>query len=110
MNLAEENQAPPRRGRKPVRESRSREITERVAKWKLTPKAQREPPTLRELARDSGIRESLASYYARRIPDSVDDLLARRPAVALLQCPGIRDMALHALEKGFKGRGGGRLA
>ncbi len=83
-----------RRGRKPARESRSAEIRQRVAEWKLTPKQKRQPGTLRELARELGIRESLASYYAGQIPDSLDDLLDRIPAVLLRLCPGLLDKAL----------------
>ena len=113
LNDAEANRvaAKSKRGRKPAWESRSAELRQRVAQWKLTPPAKRQPVTLSELARELGIRPSLAGYYARQIPNSADDLLDQIPAVALVHlCPGILDTVVEALHKHIEGRGGGRRA
>jgi hypothetical protein len=77
------------RGRKPVARSNARECRDRITAWKLTPEEKRQPTTQAELAVELGISKQMASYHARRAPESIEELVDNAEREALGQYPGI---------------------
>lgn len=56
-----------RRGRKPARETRAREIRARLTEWKQTPESLRS--SLRALASEMGISHQLLGFYLHRLEE-----------------------------------------
>jgi hypothetical protein len=90
-----------KRGRKPAQESRSAEISERIARWKAVPFDQRPPIT--EVARELGISHQLASYHASQVPSA--DSRAKAIAQARANIHRNRETCGEEIEKLVRGRG-----
>jgi hypothetical protein len=88
------------RGRKPVCDSKASEYRDRITAWKLTPEGKRQPATLTLLATELGISKQLASYYARQVPGSVEELVDSAEREALGRYPRILNTLSDLAEKG----------
>jgi hypothetical protein len=89
-----------KRGRKPAKESRSAEIRQRIAAWKLVPYEKRKPVTV--LARELGISHQLASHYASQVPSP--DPIAEARAIVADALPRMVEMVARETEKRVRER------
>ena len=83
-----------------MRDSRARELRDRIIAWKLTPEDKRQPLTLTELAAEEGVSKSLASYYAQQAPGSIEELIDSAEGDALRRYPRVLDTLADLAEKG----------
>ncbi len=89
-----------RRGRRPASESRSKEVRDKVAAWKLTPPERRQPPTMRALAAELRVSKSTVEYYSKQTPDSIEDLIDSTERDALRRNPSAINTLFDLAEKG----------
>jgi hypothetical protein len=71
-----------------VARSNAHECRDRITAWKLTQEDRRQPLTLSALAGELGISKQMASYYAQRVPKSVEELVdnAERETLGRYPC------------------------
>jgi len=89
-----------RKGRKPTTQSNARNCRERVTLWKLSPEGKRQPRTQSDLAVELGISKQMISYYAQRVPESIEELVDSTEREALSRYPNILNTLCELAEKG----------